>query len=163
MNRRINGAGSIGRAAVLRSGESGNHVSDSQFTGNRSGDELAEIERAAMAMAQRAEVPRWFLLRLVAVIAAVFTSFNVAHWGPHAGFGVSGHPLLHCPYSAQPTASKKSNTGQGLDQIHGMGAGHGGPHAGVGVADPCECVARGAQRRCAISAVGFSGDADERR
>lgn len=92
MNRRISGAGGIGRAAILRSGESGNHVSDSQFTGNRSGDELAEIERAAMAMSQRAEVPRWFLLSLVAVIAAVFTSFNVAHWGLAPGLALLGIP-----------------------------------------------------------------------
>ncbi|PQZ88176.1 hypothetical protein CQ018_17180 [Arthrobacter sp. MYb227] len=56
-------------------------MTDSQHAGNRSSDGLAEIERATMEMTQRAEVPRWFLLSFVAVVAIVFTSFNVVPWG----------------------------------------------------------------------------------
>lgn len=68
-------------------------MTDSHFVGNRPNDQLAEIERATMAMAQRSEVPRWFVLSFVAVTTAILTSFNVAHWGITLSLASLGIPL----------------------------------------------------------------------
>lgn len=68
-------------------------MNDLHGAGSQWSNDLTEIERVTMQMARRAEVPRWFMLSFVVVVAAVFASFNVAPWGVTLGLAALGIPL----------------------------------------------------------------------